>query len=695
MRAVRLAALVALVLCLSAALAPWAGPARAMPVDTSMEPEADAPLLSQSDRKIYARALRLARSGKFEEARALSRTARDPDLGKVVLWLDLSTPRKESGSFAVLATFLSRNPDWPGRAGLRQHAEMVMPADLPDTRVLSWFAEGAPLTAAGARRYAEALRRAGRTEAALEAVRAAWTGLRMTGAEETDFLARFGSDLRRADHRARLERLLWSRDFRAARRQARRLGPDQRALAEARYKLARDRPGVDAAIRRLPEALLNDPGFVFERARWRQRRGRYDDVVALLDPPAARTEVPARWWRLRKWTVRRALARGDVSVAYRIASGHGMESGAGFAEAEWLAGWLALRFLEEPGTAYRHFLRLHEGVSTPVSLGRGAFWAGEAARALGERRDDLAWSVRARQWYERALVHDTSYYGQLAGRRLGRPPVLDLTTKSTALALKSESLENNELFRIVLMLNEVGDVKLMERFLARLAFLAESGRDHARVAALAETVGRPDIAMRTARRARARGTILPRYLFPSMTLAPVPGLEPALLLALIRQESGFYPEAVSRAGARGLMQIMPATARQVARQIRVAYNGKKLLSDPGYNILLGRTYLSDLLEKYDGSYVLALAAYNAGPARADRWIKTYGDPRDPAVDVIDWIESIPIDETRNYVQRIVESLGAYRRQEGTAETEVPGLPSLQAFVIEVPEITKGHDSCCH
>ena len=695
MRALPILGLVALVLGVSTALEPWRGAASAMPVESAKDQDAAAPLLSQGDRKIYARALKLARGGRFEEARALSRTARDPGLGKVVLWLDFSTPRKDAGIFAVMATFLRSNPDWPGRQALRQHAEMVMPADLPDARVLSWFAEGAPLTAAGATRHVEALRRAGRDEAALEALRAAWTGLRMTGGEETEFLARFGADLRRADHRARLERLLWRRDFRTARRQARRLGPDQRALAEARYKLARDRPGVDAAIGRLPEALLSDPGFVFERARWRQRRGRYPDVVALLDPPAAQAKAPERWWRLRKWTVRKALAKGEVSVAYRIASQHGLETGTGFAEAEWLAGWLALRFLEEPGTAYRHFLRLHAGVSTPVSLARGAFWAGEAARALGEERDDLAWSVRARQWYERAGVHDTSYYGQLAGQRLGNHPALDLTANSVTLAVNEESLKSKELFRIVLMLNEVGEIKLMERFLARLAVLAETGRDHARVAALAESLGRPDIAMRTARRARAQGTILPRYLFPSMTLAPVPGLEPALLLSLIRQESGFYPEAISRAGARGLMQIMPATARQVARQIRVVYNGKKLLSDPGYNILLGRTYLSDLLAKYDGSYVLALAAYNAGPARADRWIRTFGDPRDPTVDVIDWIESIPIDETRNYVQRILESLGAYRQRLGTADTRVPGLPELQAFVIDVPEITRSHDSCCH
>ena len=668
--------------------------AAAMPVEAAGD--LDAPLLSASDRKIYARALSLARIGRFEEARALSRSAQDPALGKVVLWLDLSTPRKDSssdpgsdsgndpGSFAAMAAFLSEHPAWPGRERLRMHAELVMPAELPDARVLSWFAEGAPLSAAGAMRYAEALLRAGKTGAAREAIRAAWVGLRLSREEEGKLLKRFGGELRPEDHKARLERLLWDREFRAARRHARKLGPGQQALAEARYKLARDRPGVDAAIGRVPAALLSDPGLVFERARWRQRRGRYDDVIALLDPPALETPRPERWWRPRKWAVRQALARGEHGVAYRIASRHGMSAGAGFAEAEWLAGWIALRFLDRPGTAARHFIRLHAGVSTPVSLARGAFWAGEAARVLGERRDDLAWSVRARGWYERALVHETSYYGQLAAQRLGRRPALDLAPGGLPLGMRESSRDTSELHDIVRKLSEMDESKLVKRFLIRLAVLADSAPAYAEVAALAEAVGRTDLATRTARRARAKGIILTEHLFPTMPLAPVLGLEPALVLALIRQESGFYPEAVSRAGARGLMQIMPATARQVARQIRVAYNGRKLLSDPGYNLLLGRTYLSDLLDRYEGSYVLALAAYNAGPARADRWIRTFGDPRDPAVDTVDWIESIPIDETRNYVQRILESLSAYRQKLGTAGTLAQGLPQLEAFALERP-----------
>ena len=686
---------VSLAIWLSAVLAT---PAQTMPVDSDGGPTIRQPpplQLSPADRTIYAQAFRLANAERFDEARALAQTAQDSRLQKVVLWLDLSTPRADNGSFPIIATFLAKNPDWPGRGALQLHAEMVMPSNMPGEQLLAWFDKYPALTVPGAMRQAAALERSGRAEEALALARATWVRQRFSGTEESAFLARYGSRLNREDHGARLDRQLWQRDFRGAARQARRLGAGHIALAEARHQLALNRPGVDAAIRRVPQELQNDHGLTFERARWRQKRGRYADVVDLLDPPAPDAPEAERWWPLRHWTIRQALLQGDISVAYRIASNHGMNEGVGFAEAEWLAGWISLRFLNEPGLAYRHFTTLHDGVSTPVSLGRGAFWAGEAARALAQSSGDLAWWVRAHQWYEAASAHDTSYYGQLAARRLGRDPVINLVARSAPSDETRNSFYNSELVTIVHLLREVGASELMERFLFRLIFLAETGKEYALVAELADSVGRPDLAMRTARSARGDGIILPGYLFPSMSLPEQPEPEQALLLALIRQESGFYQEAVSRAGARGLMQIMPATAKQVARQIQVAYNGDKLLSDPDYNILLGRTYLSDLLDRFSGSYVLALAAYNAGPARVKGWIGAFGDPRNPAVDVIDWIESIPIDETRNYVQRILEGLSAYRQQLGTVLDSTGGLPDLQPFALPVmPAVVDANLSCC-
>jgi len=666
--------------------------------------------LTKHDKVIYAQAFRLAEAERFDTARALGRTAADPRLAKVILWLDYTTPRPKGREFPNLAQFLESNPNWPGRGSLRLHAETVMPDDLPGGRVLSWFKDHEALTVKGAVRFAEALIDANRRDQAIEVLRTTWVERTFGRGEAKPFLKRFGTFIREQDHIARLERLIWSRAYNAARRQARRLGKDYVALTEARLSLAGNRGGVDAAIRRVPVAMRGDPGLLYERARWRQHRQRYEGVIELLDPPIPLAPRAERWWTLRQWAVRKALTKGDISVAYRIASGHGMSAGIGFAEAEWLAGWIALRFLDQPRDAYTHFIRLHDGVSSSVSLGRGAFWAGEAARVLAGKPPHAQearglWHRRARQWYANAATHDTSFYGLLASRRLGRDPMVDLRTRSTLSPEARQSFDERELVQIVRLLSEVGEKTLMERFLIRLKFLAKTGKDYALLAGLARSVDRPDLATSAARAARGKGIILPGFLFPSMTLpvagqpgAGQPGAErpeTALLLALIRQESGFYPRAVSRSGARGLMQIMPATARHVARRIKVSYSRDKLLDDPKYNLLLGRSYLSGLLDRYDGSYVLALAGYNAGPARADRWIEDFGDPRDPNVDTIDWIESIAFDETRNYVQRILESLIAYRQLLGTVRLGQSDLPELSPFgPLQALRASNQNFSCC-
>ncbi len=669
-------------------------------------PATGAALLSAADRKIYREAFAAAKAKRFGEARALAQTTQDPRLRKVVLWLGLTAPEPDQGGFPIVATFLAKNPDWPGRGALQRRAEKAMPEDMTDAQMLSWFAKHPVMTAAGAFRHAEALARAGRAAEAAEAARTAWVALDFTDAEEANFLARFGAGLQAEHHRARLERLLWQRAYRPARRQAQRLGRDYTALAEARLALAGNRPGVDSAIKRVPQALRADPGLIYERARWRLRRNRYDDVIALLDPPDPALPEAKRWWRLRHRAARQALAKGDISVAYRIAAGHGMTAGIGFAEAEWLAGWIALRFLNEPGTAYDHFTRLHAGVSSPVSRGRGAFWAGEAARERARRiaaslrteqaEEPATWRLRAHQWYATAAAHDTSFYGQLASRRLGRDPEIDLEARSAPTDKTRKDFSNNELVQIIRLLSEVEERTLLERFHGRLRALAKTAQDYALAAGLANEIGRPDLAMRAARAARGAAIVLPGYLFPNISLANTEPPETALLLALIRQESGFYSEAVSRAGARGLMQIMPATARQVARRIKVAYNGEKLLSDPQYNLLLGRSYLSRLLDLYGGSYVLALAAYNAGPARADRWIKSFGDPRDLDTDTVDWIESIPFNETRNYVQRVLESVIAYRQRLGKEAPATGGLPMLRplAPASQQGALPRPNLSCC-
>lgn len=639
-------------------------------------------LLSAADHKAYTAAFHELGRKRYRSAQQQARKAKNRLPAKIIRWHQMigDQPRAK---FDELARFLAQNPDWPGQDALLRNAERAMPRDLPNAAVLAWFEARPAVSPSGARRHAEALQRSGDSERATALVRTTWIESDFARRDERAFRKRFAKLLRREDELARLDRLLWERKYRPAKRQARRLGKGHAALAAARIALARRSPGVDYAIRQVPKDLAGDPGLVYERARWRQRKSRYEGVIELLDPPIPDAPHAKLWWPLRKWAARQAYMEGDLSIAYRIAAGHGLEQGLGFAEGEWLAGWLALRSLDQPEIAYRHFVHLHAGVSSPISLARSAYWAGEAARVLeahGLKRGARGakggakggnWRATAEDWYLKAAQHGTTFYGQLAARRLGRKAEIETQAITGAApdAAARAAFEGREIVQAVRLLGELGETKLHKRFLLRLKWLAEDAEDFVLAAELAQSQGRPDIAVRIAKEARKAGVILFDNLFPSRRLAKTKSPEPALVLAVIRQESAFYTGAISGAGARGLMQIMPATARRVARQIKVRYSRKKLLSDPEYNLRLGRAYLADLTEKYDGSYILALAAYNAGPARANRWMKTFGDPRTPGVDPVDWIESIPFNETRNYVQRILESLVVYRQSLGVPDSD--------------------------
>jgi len=633
-------------------------------------------LLSAADHEAYRAAFHELERRRYKKADQLARKAKNRLPAKIIRWHEMTSDQPRA-SFDELARFLGRNPDWPGRGALLRNAERAMPRDLPDAQILAWFEARPAVSPTGARRHAEALRRTGEIERATALIRKTWIEGNFASRDERTFRKRFAKLLRREDHLARLDRLLWERKYRPAKRQARRLGKGRAALAEARMALARRSPGVDYAIKQVPKELKRDPGLVYERARWRQRKSRYEGVIELLDPPMPDAPQAKRWWPLRKWAARQAFLKGDFSIAYRIAAGHGLERGLGFAEGEWLAGWLALRSLDQPEVAYQHFEHLYRGVGTPISLARGAYWAGEAARALeahGARVDAESgtgnpWRAKADDWYLKAAQHGTTFYGQLAGRRLSLDIAIETAAAPTPDAAARAAFEGREIVQAVRLLGELGETELHERFLFRLKALAEDGEDFVLFTGLARRQGRPDIAVRMAKEARNAGVILFDDLFPTRRLPQTKSPEAALVLAVIRQESAFYGGAISGAGARGLMQIMPATARRVARQIKVRYSRKKLLSDPEYNLRLGRAYLADLTEKYDGSYILALAAYNAGPARANRWMRDFGDPRTPEVDPVDWIESIPFNETRNYVQRILESLVVYRRILGIADSD--------------------------
>jgi soluble lytic murein transglycosylase len=620
-------------------------------------------LLSEADRAIYTAAFEKVDARQYESARALAERAVNPLPGKVIDWLDLA--RDDTGAdFAQLAKFLDDNPDWPRQRDLLRNAERAMPADMSDAALRAWFEARSPVTVEGALRYAEALKRGGRDDETAELLRQVWITFKLTRNQEDQFLQQHGKLLRKADHVARLNRLLWKRSARAARRQARRVGSGYVRLAEARLLLAFRRPGVDRAVKRVPGTLRDDPGFIYDRARWRRRKGRYNGVVALLDPPMPDAPYPEFWWPLRHWAARTALDKKDFAVAYRLASHHGFEKGLGFAEGEWLAGWIALRFTKDPAQAHEHFVHLFNRVSTPVSRARGAYWSGDAARRMGDKQ-------KAAYWYQLAANHMSTFYGQLAARRLGQPLTAALPRPTKPQTAERQDFARRELVQVVRLMGQLGAKNTQKRFLDRLRNLATTASEYALTAELALEQGRPDRALRTAKEARRAGLILPEHLYPLPELPETDDLDRTLLLAVIRQESQFYSEVVSGAGARGLMQLMPATAKRVARKLKIPYRRRKLTEDPAYNMRLGTAYLSQMLDRYDGSRLLALAAYNAGPRRVDRWIKRFGDPRRPGVDPVDWGERIPFNETRNYVQRILEAVPIYDLRIANRQVDLP------------------------
>ena len=596
----------------------------------------------------------------WTEARAAARGTNDPVVSKLVTWHDL-VRRDTSASFSEISGFIAANPNWPWPKTMQRRAETAMNGGVAPDAVIAFFQARAPLTTNGRVRLARALQAVGDTPSARAAAREAWIEGSFGRSEEAAFLADFSGSISPADHTRRLDQLLWSGKTSQAQRMLPRVAPGDRALSVARLQLRGMKPGVDGAIGKVPGHLITDPGLVYERVRWRRKKDMDDGARSLLVTYPSVAGDPRLWWTERSILVRRALADGYISEAYRVASGHGMADGSDFAKAEWLAGWIALRFLNDPRLAQRHFETMYGAVSYPISLARGAYWTARAAEAAGQRDS-------ATQWYRAAAAHPTTFYGQLAAQEIAPGQRMPLPTDAAPTSAEESAFEAHDLTRAVRILAAIGQQKRLAPFLLRLAAIDDSPGWKALAARLAHDTGRPDMGVFIGKQAYRTGNHLIELGYPEVPLPPPPGLdlEDQLVLGLIRQESAFRRDAVSPAGARGLMQLMPATAKRVAGQIGVPYNKSLLTVDTSYNLTLGQAYLGQMLDRFDGSYILALAAYNAGPGRSVRWREARGDPGASVEQAVDWIESIPFKETRNYVQRTLENVQVYRGKDASA-----------------------------
>ena len=591
----------------------------------------------------------------FSKARSEAAALGDPVLIKLVTWAEYRAPGSRA-SFGEISQFLGDNPDWPDARALRRNAENGIGLSRPPADVLAWFDKNPPLSGGGRVAQISALETLGRNSDAQAAARAAWRDANFTEGEERDFLSRFRKYITRDDHAARLDRLIWDGRVFDARRLLRLVDADTHALANARLALRRLDPGIDGALKRVPAALQNNPGLLYERLRWRRIKGRDLEARDMLEHPPADLGRPDMWWDERSVQVRRALANGEASVAYRLASENGLSRGAAFADAEFLSGWIALRFLGDAAGARKHFEALHANVTFPVSLARGAYWAGRAAEAQGDQE-------AAHTWYAEASSYPIVFYGQLARLRLDELPA---PSDPAVTVEDAKAFAADELVKAARYAARSPDRTLMRSFVLRLADRAKTPAEHRLVAALADREGRPEVAVAAAKASARRGVILLDSAYPDRRFPPGANtVEPELALAVMRQESAFDTQAVSGAGARGLMQLIGPTAQSVAKALKLPYERDRLNTDADYNIRLGTRYLADLVEQFNGSYVLAVAAYNAGPARVRSWSRNGGAPRKGALDVLDWIEMIPISETRDYVQRVIENLEIYRtRKDG-------------------------------
>jgi soluble lytic murein transglycosylase len=594
-----------------------------------------------------------AREGAREAALAAMRRIEDQAQRDLAMWQLL---RARAGTFEEAEEFLERNPDWPGLDLLRSQAEAAMPATTPPERVLEFFADAPPRTARGTLLRAVALRDAGREVEAEASVIEAWLRDPMPLSSEAGFRELFG-ELLEPYHAARLDALLWAGETAAAARMLPLVEQPEAALARARIALREDQPGVDARIESVPAAWQDHPGLAYERFRWRLDRDRRDDALALLfayDASADRLGAPAAWAPHRERLARLLKQDGRPADAYRVAARHHLPpKDPEAASLEWMAGYLALRFLDRPGDAVAHFRRFDDLVASPISKGRAGYWLGRALEAAGDTEGALT-------AYREGARFQTSFYGQLAAERAGVPADPRLAGTEAFPALADTALGQGGALRAGLALWESGRKTEAERFLAGLA----EGRPRDEIGALIGEMLRrdaPHVALRIAKRAAQEGHELHAGYFPVTDLAAMPSpVAPELTLSIARRESEFDPVVRSPAGALGLMQLMPGTAREMASLLgEGGHSDARLTADPLYNARLGTAYLGELEAEFGLSPVLVSAAYNAGPSRARRWLGELGDPSDPSVDIVNWIEDVDFSETRNYIMRVSESLLPY------------------------------------
>ncbi|MDA9441937.1 lytic transglycosylase [Bradyrhizobium sp. CCBAU 51745] len=609
-------------------------------------------------------AIDLARKGKTDDATAARDRIADPAGQKLADWFMLRHS-ESTAPFKRYAAFLAANPDWPSAVLLRKRAEARLWQEKSDAATVHAFTMDRPISAKGNFALARALFAEGDNDGATRLVREAWRSDELSERSEEDSYEAFHDLLRPEDHRARMDKRLGAKDYAGARRAAKRLGEDFLAIVKACAAVNGKENKAKDYLEDVPQDARRDLGYVLCRAQWHLQKDHIDDaaeVILAAAPETMGAQDTDAWWRERRLLARKLLDQGKFQTAYdvvRAATVPAMEVYR--VDYHFMCGWIALRYLDDPKTAMMHFASIDEGSPNPLALSRGHYWRGRAAEAMGAVAD-------AQASYKAAARYPTAYYGQLARARLGLEG-LELRAPSPVLAA-ADTQAADERVRAADMLYAIGERDMVFYYAEDFA---QESTDAAALAALGELAGQRNdarVMLEVGKSALAHGLALDHYAFPTIGIPEhkqvAPAIETSVIYSVARTESSFNQRDKSSANAVGLMQVTPEAGRDTAKRFGVTYDWDKMVSDPVYNTQMGAAELSALLSEYRGNQIMTFAGYNAGRGRVREWVQAHGDPRDPKIDPVDWVERIPLSETRNYVQRVMENVLVYRaRFEGS------------------------------
>jgi len=615
---------------------------------------------NKKDFEIAKKAISEMKQAKWPAALKTAKKARDKSVYNFIQWRHLLT-KGNKASYYDYKTFIDKNEDYPRLGRVKYLAEHKLSTDtISPKKIIDWFGVDEPLSGFGKMILGESIILNGNTQKGISYIKEGWITAELSKSELRFYRKKFKKYLNADDYIKRADYLAWNNKYWDLKRLLRYLPKDYELLYTARQLLMSKSYGVDNAISKVPAKFKNDAGLNYDRLKWRRKRGRVDSSVEILVKIKNTKDYlvrPDKWWFEREIISRSLIYKKKYALAYKIASNHALTDGPEYAAAEWMSGWIALSFLDDPLLAKDHFENFYNNVGYPISTSRGAYWLAKTYQKLG--KNELA-----NEWFGKASNFLTTYYGQLAFMELNPNQPFELSKDIEVSKEYRDYFFKKELVKTVYLLDELNEDKYTKHILRHLANDDINNGSEVLAAELATSIDRFDFAIQIAKIASYEKRFHNKYNYPIISTPnyingrKIP--DTAFILSIIRQESEFDLSANSHAGAKGLMQLMPYTAKVVAKQAKLPYSKSRLTRDAEYNINLGSHYIAGLILEYDGAYPFAIAAYNAGPKRVRYWKKINKNPQKNQIDYVNWIELIKFKETRNYVQRVLENYNVYR-----------------------------------